>query len=701
MNLDFIDMLDGYKAENDELLQKMEDSLMDIQENGMDDENINAVFRAAHTIKGSSGMFGIDYIVNFTHIAENLLDKIRNHKIEINDDIIELLLACKDQMQTLVDFVMSDPEGKPDEEIQTDSQTLINELQVFLDNNSKSTQEEVVVPQKVVTTTKEEIETNGNSKTNKYKIKVDFGSDIFTHGFDTYTFINYLQEIGEIKKIKTDTDSIPLFSEIIPTQCYMSYKIKMESEEDSKKIESSFDFVKDSSTISIKTEKKETTEDSNLKEISKENPPKKETTEDSNLKEISKENPPKKKEIQKESVNKTKKISAVKQTNFIRIEASKVDSLINQIGEMVIANAAVMQKATDIKNSDLVESVSTVTRMLEEVRENAMQIRLVPIGDTFNKFKRIVHDTANKVGKSVDLVISGGDTELDKTVIEKIADPLVHLIRNSVDHGIETPEDRRALGKPEVGVLQLNAYHDAGSVAIEIVDDGKGLDTELLLAKGIEKGLVSEDDELSEKEIFDLILQAGFSMAKKVSDISGRGVGMDVVKRNITELHGTIEIDSQKTKGTKITIRLPLTLAIIDGFLTKVGNTHIIIPLEMLVECIELNKNAKAQMEKNSYINLRGKVLPLLNIGDYFNINQSESSRNNVIVIQYGGQRMGVIVDELLGELQTVIKPMGKLFKELKYFSGSTILGSGEVALIMDIPVMIGMMESKQKEHIA
>ena len=682
MNLDFIDMLDGYKAENDELLQKMEDSLMDIQENGMDDENINAVFRAAHTIKGSSGMFGIDYIVNFTHIAENLLDKIRNHKIEINDDIIELLLACKDQMQTLVDFVMSDPEGKPDEEIQTDSQTLINELQVFLDNNSKSTQEEVVVPQKVVTTTKEEIEINENSKTNKYKIKVDFGSDIFTHGFDTYTFINYLQEIGEIKKIKTDTDSIPLFSEIIPTQCYMSYKIKMESEEDSKKIESSFDFVKDSSTISIKTEKKDTTEDSNLKEISK-------------------ENPPKKKEIQKESVNKTKKISAVKQTNFIRIEASKVDSLINQIGEMVIANAAVMQKATDIKNSDLVESVSTVTRMLEEVRENAMQIRLVPIGDTFNKFKRIVHDTANKVGKSVDLVISGGDTELDKTVIEKIADPLVHLIRNSVDHGIETPEDRRALGKPEVGVLQLNAYHDAGSVAIEIVDDGKGLDTELLLAKGIEKGLVSEDDELSEKEIFDLILQAGFSMAKKVSDISGRGVGMDVVKRNITELHGTIEIDSQKTKGTKITIRLPLTLAIIDGFLTKVGNTHIIIPLEMLVECIELNKNAKAQMEKNSYINLRGKVLPLLNIGDYFNINQSESSRNNVIVIQYGGQRMGVIVDELLGELQTVIKPMGKLFKELKYFSGSTILGSGEVALIMDIPVMIGMMESKQKEHIA
>ncbi len=289
---------------------------------------------------------------------------------------------------------------------------------------------------------------------------------------------------------------------------------------------------------------------------------------------------------------------------------------------------------------------------------------------------------------------------MDKTVIEKIADPLVHLIRNSVDHGIELPETRTEKGKNVTGVLELNAYHDAGSIAIEIVDDGKGLDPDLLLQKGIEKGLVNEGDSLSEKEIFNLILQPGFSMAKAVTDISGRGVGMDVVKRNIIELHGSIEIDSKKTKGTKITIRLPLTLAIIDGFLTKVGNTHIIIPLDMLVECIELNKNTKAQMKHNSYINLRGRVLPLLNISDYFNIENSNSIRSNVIVIQYAGEKMGIIVDELLGELQTVIKPMGRLFKELKYFSGSTILGNGEVALIMDIPIMLSMMESKQQKEL-
>ncbi len=670
MNLDFLDMLDGYKAENDELLQKMEDALMEIQEDGMDDENINAVFRAAHTIKGSSGMFGIDYIVDFTHIAENLLDKIRNHKIEINDDIIQLLLACKDQMQTLIDFVMSDPEGEPNEEIQADSQTLIYELKECLGEKETVKKESVQEEKKAETS-----EITSENSLDKYQINIKFSEDTFKHGFDTYTFIHYLQEIGEIKEITTDTQAIPLFDAIEPLQCYMSYQIELHSSQTIKVIEDAFDFVKEKSEISIIN-------------LSAPTPPIVEKIEE------------KKDEIKK--VKKTTKgHTAVKQTNFIRIEANKIDTLINLIGEMVIANAAVMQKATDSKISDLVESVSTVTRMLEEVRENAMQIRMVPIGDTFNKFKRIVHDTANKVGKKVDLVINGGDTELDKTVIEKIADPLVHLIRNSVDHGIEAPELREESNKPQTGVLQLNAYHDAGAIAIEIVDDGKGLDANLLLAKGIEKGLVNEGDELTQKEIFNLILQPGFSMAKEVTDISGRGVGMDVVQRNISDLHGTIEIDSQKSKGTKITIRLPLTLAIIDGFLTKVGDTNMIIPLDMLVECIELSKNTKSQMKRNSYINLRGSVLPLLNISEYFKIPQSPLARSNVIVIQYGEQKMGIIVDELLGELQTVIKPMGQLFKKLKYFSGSTILGSGEVALIMDIPVMIGMMESKQQEQIA
>lgn len=345
MNTDFIDMLDGYKAENDELLQKMEDALMEIQEDGMDDENINAVFRAAHTIKGSSGMFGIDYIVDFTHIAENLLDKIRNHKIEINDEIIELLLACKDQMQTLIDFVMSSPEGQPYEEIHSTSQTLINELQVYLNTTAN--------PQ---TDNEEESAVVSESELNEYRIEIDFGSDTFSHGFDTYTFLNYLQEIGEIKNIQTDTDSIPMFNGIDPTECYMSYIIDIHSDKDSKMLEAAFDFVKDSSTILITdmlADKEESTPKQEIEKVTLI------IEEDESV------------QVKKKTKKSKKNSSAVKQTNFIRIEAGKVDSLINLIGEMVISNAAVMQHAAILRDSELVESVSTVTRMLEEVRENA------------------------------------------------------------------------------------------------------------------------------------------------------------------------------------------------------------------------------------------------------------------------------------------------------------------------------------------
>jgi two-component system chemotaxis sensor kinase CheA len=286
------------------------------------------------------------------------------------------------------------------------------------------------------------------------------------------------------------------------------------------------------------------------------------------------------------------------QSYSIRVDAEKIDQLINLIGEMVIANANVVQQSLDIKSSDLIESVSIVSRMLEDIRESAMQMRMVQIGETFNRFKRIVIDLSKKLDKNVELVIKGGETELDKTVIEKITDPLVHIVRNAIDHGIEKPEVRLTNDKSPKGIIELNAYHDAGTVVIEIVDDGKGLDEELIYQKAIEKGIVDENTNLTQKEIFSLILEPGFSTASAITDLSGRGVGMDVVKRNIEALRGNIEIKSQKNKGTSFIIRLPLTLAIIDGFLVKVGETFYVIPLEMVVECLELNDNYKKDMEQ-------------------------------------------------------------------------------------------------------
>lgn len=686
MNTDFIDMLDGYKAENDELLQSMEDALMQIQEEGMNDDTINAVFRAAHTIKGSSGMFGIDYVVEFTHVVENVLDKIRNHKIEINDEMIDILLVCKDQMQTLVDFVMEDPEGEPSSDIMEKSKELMDNLTFYIDGENINRDAEESKEEEIL---KSE---DFNDSVQNYEVNVDFHTDIFSHGFDPYTFINYLNEIGELKKVETTCDDIPLIDVLEPTSCYFSFKVDLQTKEGEDAIQEAFEFVQDSSTVIIKKidamVEKELEAESEPKEVS-------EIKQDTSDKTEVKQEPQSQTKVVKKNI-------AVKTINSIRVDANKVDSLINLVGEMVISTATVMQEAALSQNSELIESVSIVSRMLEEVRENAMKIRMVPIGDTFKKYKRIVHDTATKLGKDIDLKITGGDTELDKTVIEKISDPLVHLIRNAVDHGVEVPDARTKAGKNIQGILELNAYHDAGAIAIEIVDDGNGLDEEVLLQKGIEKGLVSEDDELTQKEIFALILEPGFSTAKEVSDISGRGVGMDVVKRNIKDLRGEIEIDSEKGKGTKITIRLPLTLAIIDGFLTKVANTHFIIPLDMIVECIELSESFKEQMHGNNYINLRGTILPLLNTSEQFDIDcKKEVKRDNVVVVNYSGKKMGIVVHELLGELQTVIKPMGRVFRKLNSFSGSTILGSGEVALIMDIPILMKKMEKNTKKEMA
>lgn len=385
----------------------------------------------------------------------------------------------------------------------------------------------------------------------------------------------------------------------------------------------------------------------------------------------------------------TQKTQEQKSITTLRVEAHKIDTLINLIGEMVIANSNVMQQVAMRGDKQLMESVSVVSRMLEEIREASMQTRMVPIGETFSRFKRVVHDLSKELNKTVELTIIGGDTELDKTVIEKIYDPLIHLVRNSLDHGIEKPEARKEKGKSATGHLTLKAYHEAGSIAIQVIDDGKGLNPDVIKAKAIQKQLIDSNTELSNKDIFALIMTAGFSTAEQISNISGRGVGMDVVKRNIEELRGTIELDSIVDVGTTTTIRLPLTLAIIDGFLTKVGNAFFVVPLDMIVECIELTDRQRSELANNNYINLRGSILPVLNLRDYLDINCFVTKRENIVIVKYAEQTMGIIVNELHGEYQTVIKPLGVIFEKVRGIGGATILGSGEVALILDIPMLM------------
>jgi two-component system chemotaxis sensor kinase CheA len=378
----------------------------------------------------------------------------------------------------------------------------------------------------------------------------------------------------------------------------------------------------------------------------------------------------------------------------VRVNAEKLGDLINLVGELVISSAHTELKAKQTEQAELLETAENLTRLVEEIRDATLSLRMVQIGDTFNRFKRVVRDISKELEKKVDLQISGGDTELDKTVVEKISDPIMHLIRNSMDHGIEKPDVRTAAGKSETAVIKLQAYHDSGSIVIEISDDGAGLNPEILIAKAIENGLISAKQQLTPPEIHRLIFAPGFSTAKEVTNISGRGVGMDVVNKNIDALRGQISVNSELGVGTSFTIRLPLTLAIIEGFQVQVGKASYVIPLDLVEECIELDEQ---QAKKGEYVDLRGEVMPYLHLSEIFNDGYDSNSnidkkgrRNNIVVVQYAGQKAGLVVDQLLGEHQTVIKPLGKIFQNLKGISGATILGSGEVAMIIDVPTLFG-----------
>ena len=354
------------------------------------------------------------------------------------------------------------------------------------------------------------------------------------------------------------------------------------------------------------------------------------------------------------------------------------------MGELIIAGAIVNMIAHRAKVVELEESTSKLSTLVEEVRDSALQLRMVKIGATFNRFQRVVHDVSRELGKDIALVIDGEETELDKTVVEKIGDPLMHLIRNCMDHGIESAEVRRANGKPEQGTVRLNAFHDSGSIVITVQDDGGGFKRDRILAKAIERGLVEAGHSLTDTEVYGLVLEPGFSTADKVSNLSGRGVGMDVVKRNIAALRGTVSMNSEEGRGTTVTVRLPLTLAIIDGFLVGVDKAVYAIPLDMIEECVAFSAEPG-----HDYTNLRGEVLPFIRLRQLFGIRGESCHGENIVVLKHGNQRVGLVVDTLLGEFQTVIKPLGKMFSQVKCVSGSTILGSGDVALILDVPSLI------------
>ncbi len=707
--------LELFAEDTEEQLQFMEDALLDATESGVDDEKIGAIFRAMHTIKGTAGMFGFDDVVSFTHVAENLLDEVRQGNVEMSADMLSLMLKSKDHVDALAQLSINEEEIS--EELSAEGEALLTQLRSMMPGATPAVDapQEVAEEPEVCEEKAQEVDTSFSQATGEevmWHVSLRLKEDFFTTGMSVLSIFNFFNEMGEIVMNIPVLSNIPLLKDLNPQKSYFGFEILFQSSSSKEDIEEIFEFVEDDVDLVVfKQEDKEALESlvakrksENLQQllidegvceesafsVASEPAPaqrapimieEKEETPKEPMKAVP---PIAKSEPQKAPVKKK-----VTKSSSLRVDSNKIDVLINQMSEMVIANARIVEIAESSESMELEESAALLSELLEQVRDGIMDIRMMQVGDSFAKLRRIVNDTAKKIGKDIDFVISGGETELDKTVIEKISDPLVHMLRNSVDHGVETPEEREAAGKPGKGRIDLRAYPDAGTIVIEIEDNGNGINKEKVLEKAIANGIVSPNHNLSDKEIYELIFAAGLSTADKVSDISGRGVGMDVVKRNIEDLRGTIDVDSTPGKGSKITIRLPLTLAIIDGFLVQVGDTKYVVPLDMIQECIELDDEAKESMKGNQFINLRGEILPLLNVHDYFSEKVYEGGRENVLIVKYADKVVGLKVDELFGEHQTVIKPLGETFQQVPGISGGSILGSGEVALIVDVPSLI------------
>ncbi len=719
--------LQSFIAEARELLGTMEQGLLQL-EAGADEEELHALFRAAHTIKGSAGLFGLDTVVRFTHHLETLLDRMRDGSVQPASDVISVLLDARDHLAQLVELAARGETA--DAQVERSGEQLASRLQRAAAPGSGdallaqaapavAVVAEAVEPDRVTVLPPE------SAQTGTWHISLRFGRDSLRNGMDPMAFIRYLRSLGDIVDLTTVSDALPALGEMDAEACYLGHEINFRSEATKQQIEDVFEFVRDDARIRILPAHSRVADyvelihelpedDLRLGEILvqvgtltphelaaalNEQQQAEAVGSREPLGEILAREDKTPEPIVRAALDKQRQVKdkRARENQMLRVAADKLDVLINLVGELVIASAG---NALQAQSGAQVEAAAQVTRLVEEIRERALKLRMVEIGETFARFQRVVRDTARELGKDIALQIQGADTELDKSMVESIADPLMHLVRNAMDHGLEPAQARLAAGKPAQGTLRLSAGHDAGSIVIEVADDGGGLSRERIVAKAIERGLIDSEHaaDMSDADVWQLIFEPGFSTADKITDLSGRGVGMDVVRRNIDAIRGSIDIDSKPGQGTAIRLRLPLTLAIIDGFMVESAGRTYVLPLDAVVECLQLPVE---QGTRGSYINLRGEVLPLLDLRAALGGEGEPPSRRNVVVVHAAGQRAGLVVDRLLGEYQTVIKPLGALFAHLRGIGGSTILGNGLVALIIDVPALLAHFGRESEPQLA
>ncbi|PPU69270.1 chemotaxis protein CheA [Xanthomonas pisi] len=667
--MDMNQLMQTFLAESRDLLEDMERHLLEAERGSSSPDAVNAIFRAAHTIKGSGGLFDLPQLVGFTHVVESVLDLVREEALSLSSELIGLLLVCCDHIHALVETA-ADPSHADADALAAEAEPLLAQLQTYLQSSACGVTAAAI----------------GHSTPEKqsgyWRISLKLFADALRFGNSPLKLIRNLRGLGSVESIATDYSQLPRFEELDPEANYLGFQILLRSDADRAAIEDVFEFVRDDCDLDIAAVPAPT--DTATLLVSE---PMLAAAPAGVLAAV----PNAANAASAPARNAADAGGRNSDARSIRVDADKLDRMIDLVGELIIAVSSTNANAQRTGDAQLLESASILAGLVEDVRESALQLRMVKIGGTFSRFQRVVHDVARELGKDIALVVAGEDTELDKSVVEKIGDPLTHLVRNAMDHGIEPAHVRVARGKPARGTVGLNAYHDSGSIVIQITDDGGGLNRDRILAKALERGLIEPGRQLSDREVFAMIFEPGFSTAEKVTNLSGRGVGMDVVKRNITALRGTVEIDSAAGLGTTISVRLPLTLAIINGFQVGVGKSVFVVPLDVVEECVEFTPDYASD-----YIDLRGSVLPYVRLRQLFALGGKTPARESIVVIRQGAQRFGLVVDTLLGEWQTVIKPLSKVFAQVKGISGSSILGSGDVALILDVPSLIQQLHPNQ-----
>jgi two-component system, chemotaxis family, sensor kinase CheA len=635
-----IDPQATFLVEAQDLLEQLEQSLLDMHANPDKAELVDTAFRAIHTLKGSGAMFGFDTLAAFAHHIENAFDLVRKGERQLSAELVETALSAKDHIRMLIE--------EPDQAKATVATAILHDVESWI---SQST-----MPQK---------QESQDPAINHWKIHLQFPSNAICTGNNPILLIEELCALGEAQ-ITAQIDTLPLLAELDPSLCLLAWDIVLKTTAPRSAIDDVFMFLLDDMKLEIN--------DFNTPALGA-----KPQTAVAGEKEIPQAAP--------QAANDGRKTDPNAAT--VRVPAQRLDELMDQVGELVIVQARLHQLADQSEGSQLRAIAEDMERLILNLRDTTMSIRLLPIVQLFGRFRRLAHDLSAELGKQVTFQTSGEETEVDKTIIDRLADPLVHLVRNAIDHGLEGTEERILSGKNPVGTLHLSAKHVGDRIIIRIQDDGRGLNRTRIRARAEENGLIAPNAELSDAELLLLIFQPGFSTAATITNVSGRGVGMDVVKRSIEALRGNIQLHSPPGEGTTVTISLPLTLAIIDGLLVRIGTGRYVIPLSTVEECVELSPAEAARTNGCNFLNVRGELVPFLRLREFFGIQAASEPFPKVVIVSSADQRIGLVVDQVLGDHQTVIKSLSKLHANVQTFSGATILGDGTVALILEVDQLV------------